>query len=845
MTRVTQKSFNGGEISPSLYARNDLAKYSVSLKKLVNGFVKAEGCVSNRAGLEYVCEVKDSTKPVRLLPFSFNTEQTYIIEAGEHYFRYIMDGGQIIYHDGYGLVFEGKFTRSGALYVYSAGENTLYSSVEINTDVTLYSDEDLKNQYGIVTAVNKAIEKPTVTIKTADNQTQLYSGEFKTLQGWFSYDLYYLAGSAKVGEAAVSLKIYTKEEINVDVMCYEDKYFLKELEKVTKIELTYAPEQQIPTGGNVVIGRYEDKIAKRGLPVETEMPYTSEELFLIKYAQNADVLTLCNKNYTPMELSRYSHYEWKLSGIETKSDLDAPSGVSAKWSGASDGSRRNYSYVVTAVADENEESNRSAVATVNGHLESAWTTSEYITITWKEVEGAVEYNIYKSINGVFGYIGTAEGTSFTDNKIEPDFASCAPIEKLPFDKGNNPSCVNYYQQRKIFGCLRDEPQSIVTSQTGTDHNFNTSRPLNATDSINIKLSEREVNEIRHLIGLNDLIVLTSGAEWKLTPTDGVMSAASPPVCSPQSFYGCSHVMPAVSGNMILYVQAGGSVIRDLGYEYVSDSYNGDELTIFVNHLFENKQVVDMAYSKEPYRILWCVMSDGSVNALTYNKKQEVAGWSRHTTDGRFESAAVIREGFEDVVYFVVKRCINGETKRFIERMHTRIIENTSDGFFVDCGLKAEFQEEVTEIKGLEHLEGKTVSILADGGVYSAVVEGGAVTLQNPAKKVTIGLPYTFELETLNIEGENTHGLKKIITRVCAKVDKSREDFFIAGDDGTLSHNSRSMASVNDSEYLFSGNIFMYPISNYREDTTVRILQPNPLPLTITSLSADILMEDVQ
>ena len=295
--------------------------------------------------------------------------------------------------------------------------------------------------------------------------------------------------------------------------------------------------------------------------------------------------------------------------------------------------------------------------------------------------------------------------------------------------------------------------------------------------------------------------------------------------------------------MVLFVQAGGSVVRDLGYEYVSNSYNGDELTIFATHLFENKQVVDMAYSKEPYRILWCVMSDGTLNALTYNKKQEVAGWHKHTTDGVFESVAVIREGFEDVAYFVVKRIINGQVKRFIERMHSRLIDNAEDGFFVDCGMKAEFEQEVTTLRGLEHLEGKTVSVLADGGAYTEVVENGSITLQNPAKKIVVGLPYTFELETLNIEGENTHGLKKIITAANIKVENSREDFFIVGDDGTETQNARSVDSVNNAGYLYSGDITMYPIANYKEDASIKIKQPYPLPLTVTSISAVVSIED--
>jgi len=684
MTRLTQKTFTGGELSPSLYARNDLAKYSNGLKTLKNGFVRAEGCVSNRAGLELVCEVKDSSKATRIIPFSFNTEQTYIIELGNLYARYIKDGGQIV------------------------------------------------------------------------------------------------SGST---------------------------------------------------------------------PVETATPYTSSDLFMLKFAQNADVLTICHKNYPAKELSRSSHYNWTLSTINTAPQISAPTGLAAVWTGSTSSKTRNYSYVVTAVAQDTfEESEGSEVATTKGHIESAWTTSEYMTLTWNEVQGATEYNVYRSVNGIYGFIGTTTDVSngtvtFTDDKIEPDMSSTAPISKDPFENNNYPSCVNYFQQRKLFGCLKNAPQTLVTSQTGTDNNFNVSRPLNASDSINIKLSEREVNEIRHMIGLNDLIVLTSGAEWKLNGSDGTFSAASPPLCVPQSYYGSSHVQPVVSGNMILFVQSGGSVVRDLGYEYVSDSYNGDELTIFATHLFENKQVVDMAYSKEPYRILWCVMSDGTVNALTYNKKQEVAGWHRHTTDGEFESVAVIREGFEDVPYFVVKRTINGSTKRFIERMHTRYCNNAKDGFFVDCGLKAEFQTNVQIVSGLSHLEGKDVVILADGGVYKAKVSSGQVTLPSGAKKIVVGLPYTFELETLNIEGENTHGLRKIVVEANVKVEKSREDFVYIGVDGSEEETLRSVDSVNDAGYIVTGDIPIYPSANYKEDVSIKIKQPNPLPLTITSISAVVNIQD--
>lgn len=690
--RVTQNSFTGGEISSPLTARNDLAKYANGLKKLKNGFVHQEGAVSNRAGLEFCEETKYSAKKSRLIPFSFNTEQTYIIEVGDKYFRFLKDGGYII---------------------------------------------------------------------------------------------------------------------------YPDDWSVSEL---------------------------------RGQIVEIVTPYTLDEIATLKYAQNADVLTICHPNHPQIELSRNSHYEWTLTEIDFTPKIDAPTNVSASWTGSSS-NPRNYTYLVTAVDDNAEESNRSAEVTVTGRYESNWASGEYMTITWSAVQDAVEYNIYRAVNGIFGYIGTASGTTFTDDKIEPDLKSTAPLAKNPFADSNYPSVVNYFQQRKIYANTNNNPQTIYASQTGTSDNFNVSRPLIASDAITLTLSEREVNEIRHIIAMNDLIVLTSSAEWKINGTDGVFSASPAPAATPQSYYGCSHVMPVVSGNMILFVQAGGSVLRDLGYTYVSDSYDGDELTIFANHLFKGKQIIDMAYAKEPFRIVWCVLSDGTMAGLTYNRKQEISGWHRHETDGKFESVACIREGFEDVAYFIVNRTINGNTKRYIERMSTRIIDKTTDSIFLDCAIKGEFVTPVTHISGLSHLEGKKVYVNADGGVEEHTVDNGAIDLDKAASIISVGLPYEFEIETLGIEGENTHGLKKIINRIAVKINDSREDFFVVGDNGKEVQLPRSIEegdndSINDSTQLISTNVDIIPFADAREEATVHLKQKYPLPLQILSISAVVNCEDI-
>ena len=105
------------------------------------------------------------------------------------------------------------------------------------------------------------------------------------------------------------------------------------------------------------------------------------------------------------------------------------------------------------------------------------------------------------------------------------------------------------------------------------------------------------------------------------------------------------------------------------------------------------------------------------------------------------------------------------------------------------------------------------------------------------------MPYTFEIETLNIEGENTQGLKKIINYVSAKVHKSREDFCFIGANGFESEVSRSDDSINNSGLLFSKDIPSTILAEPTTDATVRIRQKKPLPLTILSISAVIDVQD--
>ncbi|WP_299078693.1 hypothetical protein [uncultured Paraglaciecola sp.] len=93
--RLTLNSLNGGEISPKVSYKEDLAKVQNGAELLENVFCMVYGGGENRAGLQFVTEVKDSTEKVRLQRFEVDGEDAMLIEAGELYFRYIYQGGLI------------------------------------------------------------------------------------------------------------------------------------------------------------------------------------------------------------------------------------------------------------------------------------------------------------------------------------------------------------------------------------------------------------------------------------------------------------------------------------------------------------------------------------------------------------------------------------------------------------------------------------------------------------------------------------------------------------------------------------------------------------------------------
>jgi len=320
-----------------------------------------------------------------------------------------------------------------------------------------------------------------------------------------------------------------------------------------------------------------------------------------------------------------------------------------------------------------------------------------------------------------------------------------------------PSCVTFHQQRLCFGSTAKSPQTAWCSKTAKYTDFTPG--VEADDPLNLTMASNQVNAIGWLVSTKSLVVGTSGSEWRIgaADSDSPLSPATATAKEETAYGSAQNVTPVKVAGVTLFAQRGGRKVRELVYDYQSNGWVAPDLSLLSEDITAGG-VTAMAYAQNPDSIVWMVRGDGKLLGLTYNRGEQVVGWHWHDTDGEIEDVAVIPSGENDQVWLIVKRTIGGVTKRYVERMAAPFVDQgRDDAVFLDSALTYSGPS-VTTFSGLDHLEGKTVHILADGSVRSPkVVTGGSVSIDKAATKATIGLPYVSEIQTLRIEGGGDDG----------------------------------------------------------------------------------------
>ena len=570
-------------------------------------------------------------------------------------------------------------------------------------------------------------------------------------------------------------------------------------------------------------------------------PYLEADLSHLKYAQSNDVMTICHGDYYPKDLARLDHDDWTLTDLVLQPEIDAPSSFSAARVNAS--GNNIYKYVVAAVSSiTGEESLATAIEQINdGEHSMNESTSNYIQLSWDAVADADYYRIYRwdaSNTPLWGLLGETEEITHKDQGlIIPDTSKSFQTANDPFASLNPDASPCYYAQRKTYAYNA----TLYFSQTGNFKNHNKARPIADDDAFEYTIAATESFQIEHLVPLgNDLVALTDLEEWLLSSGDKGVSISTLKATR-KSRIGSSYIAPIIVKDDLLFVGVDQQSVHEFGSEFLDDNYEENDRTILATHLFEFNKIIDWGYAQYPHKIIWCVMDDGTLTSLTYMKEHQVWGWARHNTQGFFESVCVVKEGVEDVPYFVVKRIINGTTKRFIERMHTRKFKTIDDAFFVDCGLTYDGAP-TNVISGLDHLNGENVVALADGKtVASTPVESGEITLPFAASKVHVGLPYKSRVETLDIMSDQVilDGRQKQVSEATIRYKNTRGVKIGTKDDNLRDLIQRSNNDGYGTIEARSGKSTVSVSAEWTDGGNIIIEQSEPLPMTILSVALEV------
>jgi len=249
-------------------------------------------------------------------------------------------------------------------------------------------------------------------------------------------------------------------------------------------------------------------------------------------------------------------------------------------------------------------------------------------------------------------------------------------------------------------------------------------PIRDDDRIEFRVAAREANTIRHIVPLTNLLMLTGSAEWRVTSVNSDAITPTSISVKPQSYVGANNSQPVIVNNSLVYGAARGGHVRELGYNWQANGFITGDLSLRAPHLFDNLTILDMALAKSPIPVVWMISSNGKLLGLTYVPEQQIGAWHQHDTDGLFESVACVSEGNDDVTYCVVKRTINGASKRYVERMGTRLFATQRDNFFVDAGAtyngtNTNTGQNVTISGGTNYTKGETVTITANYNLFNA------------------------------------------------------------------------------------------------------------------------------
>ncbi len=586
---IVKQNFSGGELSEKMYGRPELQVFNNGCRREHNFTTHTQGGAEFDNGTMFVNHTR-LNKVANLITFEFNDEQAYGLEFTDQYLRFYKDSG-----------------------------------------VVLESTNTITN----ITAANP----PVVTAGT---------------HGYSNGDEVFITG------------VVGMTEVN-------DLYYLVANKTATTFELT-------DIDGNNVDGTAFTAYSSAGTAArvyEIATPYTeANDLFQLKWDQDADTMQIAHPFYLPRELTRTSDTAWTLT---------LPSRT---------GTPFTDQQTITGITQADP-----AVVTITGH-----TFSDGDTCVIETVSGMTEINSqpYLVANST---ANTFELTDLDGVDIDSTGFTAYSSGGYASDQDLIPYAVAFYESRLWFGGTDTNPAKVFGSRSpdssGDARYTDFTTGTDADHAVVFTIQNAGPNIIFWLAGTERMLLAgTYGSIIKITGADDELAITPTSVKARRlDSVGVQNIPPINKENFIQYVQKNGLTVKTLVYETLQDTFvAGDENIVSdditrsggdwskLNATASATGIKQIKWETGRPDVAWAVRNDGLLLGLTYDPAEKVAAWHRHSTgasgEDKYLSVTTIpRPNNYDQVWFVSERTINSNTRRYVSyRTDTPVYPKKVDYF---------------------------------------------------------------------------------------------------------------------------------------------------------------------
>lgn len=759
-------NFNGGEWTPFLDGRSDLAKYDTACKTLENVRPLPYGGARIRGGLKYIASSKNMNDVCRLIPFNFSTNTRFVIEMGDKYLRFYSNGVQVQTSPGVPYELVSPFV-SGAVFVVQFKQ--------INDIMYLVHPSYPPQKLSRITDTNWTIapvdwtypplreENVTATTITPDGTTgsiTLTSSApvFQAGHGGAYFELRYL----REGDA---------EEIDISGSAGT----------VTGTGLTIKGDWSLVTTerwyGTLLVERSTDG----GTSWEVVRKFLSASDYNASATGNEATECILRLNYTATG-DPYGAGVW--AGTAPTAYVKAKAKLASSEAYAS-GLVQLTSYVNSTEMD----------ATVIETLPSTAATTLWSEGAWSTVRGY-------------------------------------------------PAAVGLYEQRVFYGATTERPTRFWGSVTGDFDNFRYGSDDDAAISQDIAVTQS--NPIKWIESLQRIQIGTGGGEFSAAAgnSDEPLTPSNMAVRG-QSYYGSGSFQPVLANDAVIFMQRQNTRLREMSYSIERDGYVSPDLTLLAEHITA-PGVSQLGFARQPDPLILATVGT-HLGVMTYNREQDIIAWARYTTDGDIESVCSIYGDTADEIWVVVRRIINGQQKRYIERF-----ANESDNkltcrlldSYVDGTLTNPFSG---TISGLGHLVAKTVRLVVAGAVIGDYVVSGSGTITVDTAQVptlgpyVVGLPYQAIIQPMSLDivlqNGPSQGRVRRVSELTIRFYESLGCKFGPSMDRLETLQFRTSTSLMDgSPDTFTGDKQVkFPLGQEIK-ADVFVVQDQPLPFTVLGIA---------